>query len=288
MRYYLKLTLSIIFIIVIWITHLHAVVINEIMPKPATGGEWIELYNETEEVANLKDWRIIDAVGNEALLISIDKEITQDEYLIIAEDSVTVDLLEIESFIQLIIPESWATLNNDGDRLRLVNEMGNTVDEIEYGSDAGKVDGRSWERINATVSGLHINNWGPCASLNGHTAGRQNSLIPVTRSGDASVKVDPNPFNPYQGEETCIYFNLPAVVSRVTVEVYNLAGRKVRLLASNIPAGSHSPSLKWNGRNDDGSLMLIGRYIIYVEAVDSRGGKVHSAKCTVVLADRLK
>jgi len=288
MRYYLRLIRSIILVIAIRTIPLPAVVINEIMPNPATGGEWIELFNEAEEVVNLKDWRIIDAAGNEALLISIDKEITPDEYLIIAEDSVTADLLEIEPFIQLIIPESWATLNNDGDHLRLANEMGGTMDEIEYGSDAGKVAGRSWERIDVTVSGLDINNWGPCADLNGHTAGRQNSLTQVQPGMALSVRVEPNPFNPYQGEETRIYFNLPAAVARISVEVYNLTGRIVRRLASNIPAGSHNPSLKWNGRSDDGSLMPIGRYIIYIEAVDSRGGKVHSAKCTVVLADRLK
>jgi len=84
-----------------------------------------------------------------------------------------------------------------------------------------------------------------------------------------------------------INFTLPVDVVRVTVEIFDLTGRKIRSLVKNIPAGSMNPSLEWNGRNDSNKLIVIGRYIVFMQAVDARNGKIHTAKCTVVVADRL-
>jgi len=281
-----RFILLIIFIIASY-SDLQGVVINEIMPKPFVAGEWVELYNESADRVNLKGWSIIDAAGNEGLLDTVDIFLSSGEFLIAAKDSETVVNLNLEPSIQILIPQGWFPMNNDGDRLTLRNEDRISVDEIVYSSIAGRVAGRSWERINPSAPGTDENNWGPCAEIAGHTAGKQNSISTTPIAG-ASVKVDPNPFNPYQGESAQIIFNLPVPTARITVEVYDVLGRKVRRIAGNIPAGPRSPDLYWNGRNDSGSLMPIGRYIIFIQAVDNRGGKVPTAKCTVVVADQLK
>ena len=65
----------------------------------------------------------------------------------------------------------------------------------------------------------------------------------------------PNPFNP----STRIAFELPEQ-TRVTVEVYDVLGKKVATLvnAKNYSAGRHT--VVWNGRDDQGHLMTSGVY----------------------------
>lgn len=70
------------------------------------------------------------------------------------------------------------------------------------------------------------------------------------------LQVAPNPFNP----QTAVNFNLPAD-GRITIDVYDAAGRKVRRLSDSIrTAGQHS--VQWNGRDDAGRSMASGLYLI--------------------------
>jgi hypothetical protein len=264
----------------------YGVLITEIMPRPSAGGEWLELYNETERIVNLNGWQLTDATGDSCVLTQMTVIILPQEYLIVARDDTTIELLEINPSIPCIIPETWVRLNDDGDNIRLTDDSGKLADEVEYGAEAGNVAGRSWERINPDLSGTSLFNWGPCADPAGHTAGKANSLQPVKVS-KAGVRVDPNPFNPFQGGVVVISFRLPAPVSRVSLSIFNSAGRRVRQLVSNLPAGTREPMLYWDGRDDNNRLLPIGRYIIYLEALDSRTGKIYQAKCTVVAAENL-
>ena len=70
----------------------------------------------------------------------------------------------------------------------------------------------------------------------------------------------PNPFN----ASTTISFSLPEN-GFVTLEVYNIAGQKVRELASErYPAGNHA--IMWDGRNNGGSLVSSGVYFARLKA----------------------
>ena len=66
----------------------------------------------------------------------------------------------------------------------------------------------------------------------------------------------PNPFS----IATTVAFDLP-VDQRVTMEVFNLRGQRVRVLLDELmPAGRHS--MTWAGVGDDGQLMAPGVYWI--------------------------
>ena len=72
----------------------------------------------------------------------------------------------------------------------------------------------------------------------------------------------PNPFNP----ETKIEFTLPKV-SEVKIEIYNIAGQKVRTLFNGVrPAGLHS--VVWNGTGDSGNKLSSGVYVYKIKAGD--------------------
>ena len=74
----------------------------------------------------------------------------------------------------------------------------------------------------------------------------------------------PNPFNP----ETKIGYYLPHT-SKVTIEVYNTMGQKVRTLVNRtLPQGHHN--VTWDGTDDSGQLVSSGIYFYSLKAGDVR------------------
>jgi hypothetical protein len=69
----------------------------------------------------------------------------------------------------------------------------------------------------------------------------------------------PNPFNPV----TTIAFNVPKA-SKVTVEVYNLKGQKVKTLVHGY-LSTGLQQLNWNGTNDNGTTVASGIYFCKVK-----------------------
>lgn len=93
-----------------------AVVINEIIPNPASGGkEWVELYNTSPFSGDVNGWTIADDTGGT-----------------IASATTTI---AAQGF--LVIELSSARLNNSGDTVRLKNASGAVIDVIHYGTSSG-------------------------------------------------------------------------------------------------------------------------------------------------------
>lgn len=88
----------------------------------------------------------------------------------------------------------------------------------------------------------------------------ERNLLPAT---PRLRSIAPNPFNP----RTRITIDLPGPMP-VRLEVYNLAGQRVRLLLDELrPAGSHV--LFWDGRSEDGGLAASGTYLLRMLAGDT-------------------
>ena len=66
----------------------------------------------------------------------------------------------------------------------------------------------------------------------------------------------PNPFN----QSTVIEYTLPAS-GRVTLEIYNVLGQKIRQLVSETVRPGHH-AVRWDGRNDKGQTVSSGTYIM--------------------------
>ncbi|MBN2170509.1 MAG: VCBS repeat-containing protein [Candidatus Krumholzibacteriota bacterium] len=73
----------------------------------------------------------------------------------------------------------------------------------------------------------------------------------------------PNPFNP----RTRLSLELPAA-ARVDLVVFDLAGRRVRMLLADtaLPAGPHE--ITWDGNDDQGHTLPSGIYLVRMEAAD--------------------
>jgi len=95
---------------------------------------------------------------------------------------------------------------------------------------------------------------------------------PILPSGIHLELPRPNPFNP----STQLRYRLDEA-AEATLTVYDVAGRRVRGLASGIQAaGEHTAT--WNGRDDDGLEVASGVYL-----VELRSGP-HTARTRVVLS----
>ena len=85
----------------------------------------------------------------------------------------------------------------------------------------------------------------------------------------------PNPFNP----ATTIVYGVPEStggMARVSLEIYDILGRRVRVLRPSTASGWHE--IQWHGVDDYGQLVPTGQYIIRF----SCNGRVTTNKMTLV------
>ena len=97
------------------------VTITEVYPYPLTGeSEWVELYNQASESANLSGWVIEDQLSAPSTIHTI------------------TDLI-LQSFTHVVIEISGSKLNNSADGVTLKDPSGQVIDQMSYeSSEAGK------------------------------------------------------------------------------------------------------------------------------------------------------
>ncbi len=135
-------------------------------------------------------------------------------------------------------PEITADLNQDGRPLVIGGDYPGA-----YESFWGKID--EVRVYNRALSGAEI------AEL----AGNQSSSAPFSAPSDLVISTGyPNPF----GSSTSISFRIPET-SSVTIEVFDLAGRRVRQLAAG-EIYSREGTVSWDGRDAGGRLAPSGVY----------------------------
>ncbi len=102
--------------------------------------------------------------------------------------------------------------------------------------------------------------------------------------------LSPNPFSPNNDgvdDFLGITYALPSAAPALRVRIYDASGRLVRTLANNEPAAS-TGAIIWNGRDDANTRVRMGMYIVFVEALDVRGGVLRALKGVAVVAAKLK
>jgi hypothetical protein len=283
-----------------------SLIINEIMYEPLRGqNEWIELYNRSRSPVNIARWRFTDrptASGsvNAFTITTHSRSIQPGDFVLLAADSTIISLFsELRSpppgvHMFILNRSSGFSLNNDGDDIILYDAAGLVVDSVSYSPgwhhpDVAVTRGRSLERISPQGDSNDPRNWSTCAALAGGTPGRHNSVYTTAPPSTATLSVSPNPFSPDGDgfEDFCaIRYNLPTSTAMISVKVFDIKGRLIRTLANADLAGAQGEII-WDGMDDAKQRARIGPYIIYLEAIDARGGTVASAKAVVVVAMRL-
>ncbi len=257
------------------------VVINEIMFDPPDGqSEWVELFNRSDEGADLLLWTLADERSNSDLIISEETHIVPPGgYVVVYESKAIFE--KMGGIVALSPPGRWPSLNNDGDSVVIRDPRGVTIDSLSYDGERG-VDGISLERIDPDGGSLDPFNWFPSASDDGSTPGEDNSVFAESLPSEVDIEVSPNPFV----ATTTISYTIPSSATQVSLWIYDSQGRRVRKVLNARPSGS-SRSVVWDGRDADGVRLKMGIYVIYLEAIDALRGVVHRGKKAVALASKL-
>lgn len=154
-----------------------AVVINEIMYDPATGeAEWIELFNTTNKPVNLQKWQFKDATDNRHNIVDSVFKLNAQDFAILASNSEFYQSYP-EYDRNIIIPESFPSLNNTSESLFIFDAVNHQVDIINYQNEWGGGNAISLERRNPYISAVDSSNWGSSQDTRGATPGKSNSIL---------------------------------------------------------------------------------------------------------------
>lgn len=157
------------------------VIISEFLADPTTGVglpeiEFIEIYNKSNKVFNLKNWIITDNSSNGTI---------GDTWLLPNSYKVLCTTSAIDSFTNSVAVTTFPSLNNAGDVLILKDDRGTLIDQIQYKdswftNSSKKEGGYSLELINPNHPCSSPANWSESISLKGGTPGIVNSVFDLT------------------------------------------------------------------------------------------------------------
>ncbi|MCF7809146.1 MAG: lamin tail domain-containing protein [Candidatus Marinimicrobia bacterium] len=260
------------------------IILNEIMPKPFTGeAEWVEIFNRSDRLVNLKGWQFSDANPTQHRLSDSSIYMLPGEYLLLSDAAQITGKAWDAEVLQL---QSFPTLNNDTDICILIEPNGNHVDSIFYDEITGLVEGRSLERLRLQAVGTVADNWRICVDESGSTPGSQNSLYLEHLKAAYSIELVPNPFitGDHEKGEMSIHLELPVEQAVVSVSIYDLAGREIAIPVP-LKVVAHKSQLSWDGKASYGGITDTGLYICRVVIDDMNGQVSEFFKKVYVISD---
>ncbi|MFA5840781.1 MAG: lamin tail domain-containing protein [Candidatus Paceibacterota bacterium] len=117
--------------------------------------EWVEIYNPgpTDVSIDATKWRFYDGGGNRTINGEVDFSIPANSYVIFAGDKDTF-LADHSGFGGLVYDTGFTSLNNTGATLKILDQDGNSVDEVSYtSSQGGAGDGNTLQKISGSWGG---------------------------------------------------------------------------------------------------------------------------------------
>ena len=280
------------------------VIINEILSDPyPESSRFIELFNRSEKVIDLRDLAILSADTDSTFLPTDANLLTVDPYLMFTFDYVAIcaDEKGVKSQYhtpnpnQFLEPLSFPSLKNDDGHLMLTHTWDEElIEQVSYDKEMHyplliSTEGVSLERIHPDRSSLDASNWHSAAESAGFaTPAYQNSQwLNVAQTDDEIVIIPPifSPDNDGHDDVVAIQYKLDVIGTQATVIIYDSRGRLVRQLVSNFMIGQ-TGEFFWDGMTDDNRKVSTGIYIVYLELLNP-SGEVKKFKKPVVVAAKL-
>ncbi len=110
------------------------IVINEVFESNTNKAEWVEIYNPTEKVINLKNWSVTDNLSKDTLSTQT-LLLPPQAYAVIITNNTEVKNIPDTAVIIRVDDNIGNGLSNKGDRLVLKDSFGNIIDAMSYGDD---------------------------------------------------------------------------------------------------------------------------------------------------------
>ena len=201
------------------------VIINEIFadPSPVVGlpeEEYIELFNTTtDKFFDLTDWTFSDPTST-ATLASGTKLFPGEFIVICPAGSETL----FAAYPNVIGVSSFPSLNNSGDDLTLMDNLGVIIDEVSY-SDSWyshsdkKSGGYSLELINPYTPCSDASNWTASNDPSGGTPGTENSVLDDTPDETTPFITEIQTIDAYLG---LIFLSEPVLIENLSVADFSI------------------------------------------------------------------
>lgn len=274
------------------------VIVNEILFNPrSNGADYIELYNRSNKILNLKNIHIANrgtsgAVASLVQLNTEDQLFFPGDFMVLTEDEAAVknDFVtpNPDAFIELT---SLPAYNDDKGSVVVLNEQGRIIDEVNYSEKwhfklISNNEGISLERIDYNGRSNNAENWhSAAANINYGTPAYKNSQYRINESMQGEVSVSPAVFSPDndgQDDFATLQYAFPQAGYVANVTIFDAAGRPVRYLQRNALSGV-SGFYRWDGLDEKNKKLPVGLYIVYTEIFNLEG-KTKRFKNTLVLA----
>lgn len=273
------------------------IIINEILQNPKNGGQdWIELYNNSSKVINLKDWQLAnfddDSIANFKTIFD-NFLLEPNEYVVIGKDSNFVKMTYPFAVPGRFLYAELPSYNNDSGTVYLIYNQ-EIIDKVSYLDEwhfdlLDNTDGVSLERIDPNGASSSEFNWHSAAeSIGFATPGRKNSqFLPALSNGKINLTsevISPDS----DGFEDILQINYqmsePGLLGKITI--YDDRGRLIRTLFSNELLAT-SGFFTWDGTTDEQVKASIGVYVLIFEAFSTNGGVFFTNKLAVTVAGKL-
>lgn len=256
--------------------------LNELLFQPASGeAEYLELYNNSDAAIELADYHIVrwvgDSLGRHYALPT--HTVAPHDYVVLTKDAASVAACFFVKYPSKVVECPLPAYPNTGGSVILATADSTVVDRLDYRPDmhsrllrnkAGvSLERRSFDRPTGDVS-----NWFSAASTAGYgTPGYENSqsteyLVEETALAFSSTLLSPDG-DDYQ-DKLEISYMLDRGDLTATAALYDLRGTRVCQLLNNDLPGTHG-TLTWDGRDDNGTLLPRGQYILQITLFDPTG-----------------
>ena len=262
-----------------------ALVFSEVAAAPEDGPEWIEVANVSGAPVALDGWTLEDAGGRRGRLTvggAGGAFAVEPESLVVLTGDVGT-LLALHPALasrQVAVCAPWPTLNNDppsgapagtpADRLVLRPPDGRAADALDLPAAA---TGRTRERRAVSRPTRDPSNWSDSAARGG-TPGRANSVAAGPPGPGVALTIAPSRRAPGSAEPLLVTWRTGFERARVTIAIYDVRGRRVRLLLDD-PEAPGAAGAAWDGADDAGRPAPPGLYVVGLDA-RAPGGTAHA------------
>jgi hypothetical protein len=279
------------------------VVINEVLFNPPDqGSRYIELYNRSHKVIDLKDHLMTSKDTVDGFFTTI-QEISSlsylffpDEYLVLTTNPDAVKRTYMtpspEAFVRM---GGMPRMTNANGVLVFANKSLQQIDMFVYEEDMHlalltNYQGVALERLNPNWPTQDRSNWHSAAQSVGFgTPGFRNSQYTTTQTAVVGhFELDPEVFSP-DGDGVDDLLSISYSLDRpgyvANIRVFDSRGRLITYLSRG-ELLSTSGVITWDGTTDTSQKAPLGIYIVHIELFDLQG-QVRNFRKTAVLGGRL-
>ncbi len=272
-------------------------IINEVLfDPPIEGADFVELYNNSSHVINAKDIYLSNKnetgeLGKSYVTSKEDFNIFPNEYFTISTDTAfIVSHWRNTNSDNLLEMKTMPSYPDDKGQVIILTQQGKILDEFDYSDKLHfpllrEKSGVSLERINPMVPTSTSSNWHSASASSGYgTPTRKNSQQDNEDSTHSPIRILPYYFSPDNDgvdDYLTIQYNFLVPDNLMSVYVFDQNGVMVTKAIDNQLCGT-TGNLFWDGLDNKKRRVSPGLYIILVESMDLKGGRLRIKKGIVV------